>query len=547
MTALLLSACIAATGCEKPKSDGANFSFDYAMLGHPESLDPQIATDENSLMVIGNIYTGLLERDDDGGLKNAACSNYSVSDDGLTYNFTIRKNCYWFFDKNEDEEVSDDECFPVTAHDFEFAFRRIFDPNTQSPYRETYSCLKNADEIMKGDKDYTEIGVAAISDTELVIELDHTSSEFLNSLALTPAMPCNEKFFLETKGRYGLDDKSIMSNGAFFVRLWFYDPYGHDNLIYMQRNLGNTAYDRIYPTNLNIYMKDTFDDLKNSFEDGDSDVLLSFISTQKLEEENNIKKYDNHTIGILINPDKSDYGNKNIRMALAYAIDKESFAKNVTDDISKAYGLIPSGVSYGGKSYREQEPDTDAYVVDGKTVAYSETFASDYFYAGMDEMGKRSLENTKFLVPKDLLDTEHLHLVTQNWQTLFGIYIGIEEVPQEEFEERIKNKDYTMAIYPLTGSYNSPMAFIKNFTSEDSPFGYKNEEVDEIVKDIEGMRDENGIIKKYLKAETLILNDFLFIPVFYKSEYEIMGKGDDDILYDPFTKQLFFRHAKYFG
>ena len=80
-------------------------------------------------------------------------------------------------------------------------------------------------------------------------------------------------------------------------------------------------------------------------------------------------------------------------------------------------------------------------------------------------------------MPKDLLDTEHLHLVTQNWQTLFGIYIGIEEVPQEEFEERIKNKDYTMAIYPLTGSYNSPMAFIRNFTSKDSPFGYKNEDV----------------------------------------------------------------------
>ncbi len=546
--ALILSACMLTTGCEKPKSDGANFSFDYAMLGHPESLDPQIATDECSLMVIGNLYTGLLERDGNGGLKNAACSDYKVSDDGLTYNFTIRNNCYWFQDKNEDEEVTDDECFPVTAYDFQFAFRRIFDPTTQSPYRETYSCIKNAEEIIKGDTDYNELGVAALSDNELVIQLDHTSPEFLNSLTLTPAMPCNEEFFLKTKGRYGLDDKSVISNGAFFLRLWFYDPYGHDNLIYMQRNLGNTAYDKIYPTNLNIYMKESTEDVKNSFENGESDVMLSFISSQKLEEENNIKKYDNYTLGILINPDKPEYGNKNIRMALAYGIDKESFDKSTSDDISKAYGLIPSGVMYNGKSYREQVKDTDAFSDDdGKTVKYDPDKASEFFRTGMDEMGKRSLENTKFLVPKDLLDTEYLHLVTQEWQNLFGIYIGIEEVSPEEFDERIRKKDYTLAIYPLTGTYNSPMAFIDNFKSSDSPFGYQNNNVDELINEIGGMKDEEEIVNNYREVEKTILNDFLFIPVFYKSEYEIMGKGNDDIIYDPFTKQLFFRQAKYYG
>lgn len=51
---------------------------------------------------------------------------------------------------------------------------------------------------------------------------------------------------------------------------------------------------------------------------------------------------------------------------------------------------------------------------------------------------------------------------------------------------------------------------------------------------------------KYLKAEQIIINEFLFIPVFFKSEYEIMSKGNDDIIYNPFTKQLFFRYAKYF-
>ena len=67
------------------------------------------------------------------------------------------------------------------------------------------------------------------------------------------------------------------------------------------------------------------------------------------------------------------------------------------------------------------------------------------------------------------------------------------------------------------------------------------------MNEIGGMKDEDEIVNNYREVEKTILNDFLFIPVFYKSEYEIMGKGNDDIIYDPFTKQLFFRQAKYYG
>ena len=138
-------------------------------------------------------------------------------------------------------------------------------------------CLKNAENIIKNSADYNSIGVTAASDTELVFELDYPSAGFLSSLASSAAMPCNKEFFYNTKGRYGLDDKSIISNGAFFIRQWFYDPYGHDNFVYMQRNLANNKYDKIYPTSLNFYIKDTYEESENSFADNESDVLLSFM------------------------------------------------------------------------------------------------------------------------------------------------------------------------------------------------------------------------------------------------------------------------------
>lgn len=547
MAAIIALSAFAA-GCEKNESDGSGYSFDYAMVGHPESLDPQFAEDECSMTVIGNLYSGLLKMDENGNIVNDAAEDYTVSSDGLTYTFKIRDNCYWFFDEDEDEQVTDDECINVTAYDFEFAFRRLFNPETCSPHREKFLCLKNAQDIVKGNMDYTQIGVHAQNETELVFQLDYKNAEFLNLLTLTPAMPCNEEFFYSTKGRYGLDDESVMSNGAFFVRQWFYDPYGSDNFVYMQRNLANTNYDRIYPVAVNFYMKDNYADAKAAFDAGESNVMLAFTCDAKTKEENNVKLYQNYTAGIIANPDNPRYSNTNIKKALAFGIDKEAFDGEVSEDLSKAYGIIPPGVTVDGKSYRELCPDKKAYFskYDSTTVEYNPELAINYYETGMRQMDLQSLENIKLLVPEGLMDMEYLHLVTQNWQTLFGFYIGIEEVTEEEFYNRIESRDYTLALYPLTGNYNSPVSVLEQFTSAVNPFEYSNSTVDILCKELDKMGNYEEHLSEILELEKIILNDFDFIPVFYKGEYEIMSGGNADIIYQPFTKQLFFRYAKYF-
>lgn len=548
LTAGLLAFSSLITGCDKQKPEGANYSFDYALPGNPESLDPQFASDKNSMTVIGNLFSGLMKMDDSGVISNDITQSYNVSKDGLKYTFTLRNDCYWYFDSNENEEAESSELFPVTAYDFEFAFQRIFNPETHSPFREKFECLKNASMIINGAADFTEIGVKALSDTELIFELEYASAGFLNSLSLTAAMPCNEDFFNSTKGRYGLDDKSVASNGAFFIRQWFYDPYGHDNFIYMRRNEKNSEFNRIYPSYLNFYIKDSQSESAESFSAGSSDVLLTFEYDGRKFKNNVVNSYYNYTLGIVINPKKEKYSNKNIRMALAYGIDKASFEGQLSDDMSAAYGIIPPGISFLNKSYREINSDKLASALnsDGSMIDYDQKKAVNYFESGMSQMGLQSLENIKLLVPEGIMDTEYLHLVTQNWQTLFGFYIGIEEVPSEEYESRLIDGDYVMAVYPLSGDYNSPLSILEKFESVNNDFGYSNASFQQIVDEIKQLGNYNDGVEKYIEAEKMILNDFVFIPVFYKKEYEILGAGNHDILFDPFTKQLFFRHAKYY-
>ena len=535
------------TGCTENRSDGANYSFDCALPGNPESLDPQFASDSNSMTVIANLFTGLVTMNDKGEISNAAAESYTISDDMLTYTFKIRDDCYWYFDEDEDEETDENEVTPISAYDFVFAFRRIFNPETCSPHREKFRCLKNAGKIIDKNADYSEIGVRAISDRELVFELEYPSAGFLSSLSTTPAMPCNEEFFNSTKGRYGLDDRSVISNGAFFVRQWFYDPYGNDNFIYMGRNDKNGTYDKIYPSYLNFFIKRSRKEAAESFSGSTSDVLLTFDFDAGKNKDHVVRAYQNYTLGIITNPENSAYSNPDIKKALAYGIDKDNFEGQISSDLQPAYSVIPPGISFLNKSYRELISEkTVAVDEDGKPLSYDPELALSYYKKGMSNMGLQSLENIKILVPEDIMDTEYLHLVTQNWQTLFGFYIGIEEVPEDEYYNRIDDGEYTMAIYPLSGSYNNPLAVLEEFETGNSSWGFSDSRVDGVIDEVRMLDNYNNGLELIAEGEKAILNNFEFIPVFYKTEYEVMGQGNDDILYDPFTKQLYFRYAKYY-
>ena len=219
----------------------------------------------------------------------------------------------------------------------------------------------------------------------------------------------------------------------------------------------------------------------------------------------------------------------------------------MSSDLQPAYSVIPPGISFLNKSYRELISEkTVAVSEDGKAISYDPELALSYYKKGMSSMGLQSLENIKILVPEDIMDTEYLHLVTQNWQTLFGFYIGIEEVPENEYYNRIDEGEYTMAIYPISGSYNNPLAVLEEFETGSSRWGFSDSKVDSVIDEVRMLDNYNNGLELIAEGEKAILNNFEFIPVFYKTEYEVMGQGNDDILYDPFTKQLYFRHAKYY-
>lgn len=533
---LVMCAAVFSSCGNNDKEDGSGHMFDVALCGNPQSLDPQFAYDSASNTVIKNLYSGLMRVDELGNVVCCNAEKYKVSSNGMVYTFTLRDDNFWFFDVNDDDVITEDEYFPVTAYDYAFALKRVLDPRMKSPYREDFSCIVGAYEVMNGieSTDYAEIH--AEDEKTLKIVLNAPNAEFLRIMATAAAYPCNEEFFNSTKGRYGLDDRSVMSNGAFFVRQWFYDPYGSNNILYMKRNDANWSetYD-IMPSFLSFTIENDEEAIRQVFKEGDVECFTTLNSSPYNTGKYLVQGIPATTLGIIFNPENEYFSDFNLRKAFALSIDRDTLSEKIDDDLLAASGIIPPAVMVHGRSYRDLVSDKLFCTYDAELAVESyETAKSDKNFASLGEM--------KILVNAETVDSSYLHIVTQKWQEIFGFHVGIEDVSAEEFNSRIENGDYTIALYALKGKIAAGSSVIREFENSIVCKGYLSE--GSLTEAIISCETADGLVEKYSEAEQYIIQSYRFIPLFYKNSYLIADSENEDIIYDPFTESVDYRIAQ---
>lgn len=518
------------------KENGSGHMYDVPLNGNPQSLDPQFACDPSSNTVIKNLYSGLMRVDQSGNVVCCNAESFKVSEDGMVYTFYLKDDNFWFFDQNQDDVITEDEYFPVTADDYAFALRRVLDPQMKSPYRDDFACIMGAYEVMNGleSSDYADIYVA--DDRTLQVVLNAPNAEFLRLMATAAAYPCNEDFFDSTKGRYGLDDKSVMSNGAFFVRQWFFDPYGSNNILYMKRNDANWSetYD-IMPSFLSFTIEDSEEDVRKVFKDDEIECLTSLSSSPYNPEKYLIQGIPATTLGFVFNPEDKYFSCTNLRKALSLAIDRDELDTMLRDDLQAAGGIIPPALTVHGRSYRE-------LVSDKTFCTYNSEQAKECYEAAKTEIQSANFGQVKILVNAETADSSALRLVTQKWQEVLGLYIGIEDVTAEEFQRRIEDGEYSIALYPLKGKLSIGSSVIRELENVPPCKGAITEE--SIAEALVSCDTAESLVEKYSEAEQLIIHSYCFVPLFYKNSYLIANRDNEDIFYDPFTEAVDYRLAQ---
>ncbi|MDE6020011.1 MAG: hypothetical protein K2H01_03295 [Ruminococcus sp.] len=544
--AILLCPAFLLNSCKMPfqheEGDGSGYLFTYTLTENPDNLDPQIASNSAAFTVLRNMMQGLLEEQPDGTLTYGTASHYSITEDGLRYTFTLRSNSYWYYDENKNDKIDDGEKWNVTAEDFVFAFQRLFQKETKSPYRDDFRCISGADAIIDNEASLDTLGVYAENSNTLIFELSRPCAEFLTLLSTPAAMPCSRKFFEQTGGRYGLDEDSVISNNGFYMRRWFYDPYGSDNLIYLSRNSANDTVQKVYPSDVTFLIRNGQTKADEEFSSGKSDILSTSVYYPDYSEKNgySVTSWRSITLGFILNTEWEAFKSDDIRMAFSASIPRNLFSGNPENDIQAAYGIIPPETRLGISAYSD-------YVSSNVITDMSENEISSAFKKGMHELGLTSFPSADILVCEGVVPDEDLYEIIQVWQSFFGFYAGIKKVSESEYYDCLSNKDYAIALYPITGIRNSALSVLDSFRTGKNRFYYSNKELDSILDSASNARDWEELAVICRQAEEIIESDNVFLPAFYKNRYLIHSIRNRDISYDPYSGILDFRRAKYYS
>ncbi|MCL2018466.1 MAG: peptide ABC transporter substrate-binding protein [Oscillospiraceae bacterium] len=520
------------TGCSE--KDGSGYIFKYDIPVNPRTLDPQTATGKTEALIIANLFDGLLKVEKDGSITANVAKEYTVSEDNLTYTFILRDDVFWYYDGEYSVKC--------TAQDFVFAFRRLFNPAVKSENASLFYSIKNAKSVHTGEiSSLGAIGVTATDDFKLNITLETPNPLLPYLLTTSPAMPCNEELFEKTAGRYGLNESAIPSNGAFYITRWNYDPYSkNDNIIIMRRNEKNSEASRIFPRGLNFFID--YEDPEAHFLEGTTHSKIAEGETAEffMARSYSYDSFENAAWGITFNT-RRVFRNEDLRYALAAGFDR-----NVTD-IEKigwreARELVPPIIDLGNQPYR---------IAAGmpRYIEYDLKKAREAYAKGVTEVGRENIIGHSIIIPVDEKNTAHEYLgrILQEWQVNLNFFCSIKALSEDEFAKAIADGDYDIAMVKLSGSYNSPDAYLRSFggifsRSTPTPLSEYNALL-ELARRTQDNMDSSPL---FIKAEEMILLQAIFIPVSFQTEMFFYDRKSEGLIYNPFTGTVTFREAKYF-
>lgn len=436
LTAVLLLLSLTACG-----DDGTGKGFRLPLDSEPRQLDPQSATEASSVTVISALFEGLTRLDADGSVVNGAAT-YTVSDDGLTYTFTLKES-YWSTVTIRGEQTDWDEPTRVVADDFVFGWQRAISPDNQSGTATALYGIKNAEAIHKGEKTLSTFGVKAVSDTVLTVTLEQADPSFPARLATAPFMPCDRKFFEYTAGRYGLEMKYLITNGAFSLTAW-----NHDQSLLLNKNEHYHAADTVAPSAVRFVI-DTADTAAALTEGG---LDAAFLPADAVDEARQagvtVYSLEDSVRGVYFNTAEPALANASIRRALRDTIEWATVYNHLAAaGEPKATGYIPPDALVGNEPYRRGDnAATCSTRVDAALTALGEGLAAVY-----PENTTPAMPRLTFLAAEDTVSADTARYIVQSWQKNLKLSCTLELVSEQALAARVKSGNYQIALYTAVG------------------------------------------------------------------------------------------------
>ncbi|HOR85548.1 MAG TPA: peptide ABC transporter substrate-binding protein [Bacillota bacterium] len=488
----------AATPAGEPKILRSNNSSE------PGSLDPALAQGTHDSWVLDHTFEGLYKRLADGTFAPGMAKDYKLADDNVTYTFTLRDDIKW---SNGD---------PVTAYDFEFAWKRVLDPELASDYAFQLYYLKGGEAYNTGTGKVEDIGVKAIDDKTLEVVLASPTAYFIELTGFYTYYPINKKV-VESNPDWAKNAATHVSNGPFKLAEW-----EHDVRILMVKN--DTYYDSnlVKLDGIELAMLTDENTAWQKYEGGEFDFLIPLPQAvvAQLKANGNPELVIGGELATYyynLNTKLKPFDNVKIRKALALTIDRQTIVDKIAQGGQlPCEGVVPFGMlDENNKEYRNGV---------GKLVEYNVEEGKRLFAEGLKETGFKASDFSKFSILYNTLEAHRIiaQAIQEMWRTNLGIELPLENVDFQVKLDREKAGDYSVSRAGWIGDYIDPMTFIDLWVT-DGAFNdadYSNPEYDKLVIESKNTADQTIRMNNMRKAEKMLMNDMPVIPIyFYTNPY----------------------------
>ncbi|MCL6570609.1 MAG: peptide ABC transporter substrate-binding protein [Bacillus sp. (in: Bacteria)] len=460
------------------------------------TMDSVLAHDNISFTVLTNINEGLYRLGQEHNPEPAMASEDQVSEDGLVHTFTIRK-ANW------------SNGSPVTADDFVYAWKRVF--NETGHYASMFETanILNAKEILKGEKSVEELGVKALDEKTLEVTLVAPTALLGQYLTFPTFLPQNQKFVESHGDKYALEASELLFNGPFTLSEW-----KHDESWNYEKNPKYWDADAVKLKEVNVFVVKEDATQLNLYETNKVDIinLSSTTVDQYKDDKNFIALADSEIFFLRFNHNHKALGNENIRRAIDMSWDKKAHVDTILNNGSIAlYGLVPEGFSFSpdGKDYRELNGDLNHGTIKE---------AKEFLAKGLKEIGQDSVAITLTVAAVEGNDKTAEYLKNQIETNLPELSVTIKLVPVEQRYELESAKEYDMVISAWGPDYIDPMTYIGMWVTGGSAnrMDYSNTDYDALVGEINTEKDSSKRYQMMLDAEKMLFDDAAIAPLFQR-------------------------------
>lgn len=475
MRYLLIAPLLLFASCEPKKVQEQTLRLNLAE--DPVSFDPRLVRSLKDLTVVKQLYEGLMRLDAIGKPQPGLARAVEISEDGLIYTFHLRQSVW----TNGD---------PITAHDFVTSWQKVLDPSFAADYSHMLYPIKNGKHARLGECLPQKIGVHALDDYTLIVELEAPTPYFLELTAFPTYFPTHQH--------------TLTFNGPFQLKRWSPQSelileknpcYWDQKSVRLQAIQFSLLADN--NTESKLFEKSDLDWLGQPISHNLSTDLISKVAHQSFAVAG--------TFWLKFNTHSSPFDQQKIRKAFSYALNRKEIIEHILQgNQTLATGPLPPAMQL------QKEP----YFQDGDA-----TRAKQLFKEVLKENGwtNDNFPRITLNYPPSERNSKIVQLIQQQWEKVFQIPIRLEASEGQYYKRKLREGCYQVATGDWIADYNDPLAFLELFKSQNemNETGWDNACYDLLLDQSIAERDSEKRMDLLHEAEKILVESMPIAPLYH--------------------------------